>query len=365
MSRRTILSRLLIKPLSIAFLFSSTSGSVLANEAVENSGNSHLVNEQRIVGVTTASVESLVFYPKRNAPAKVEALNQTNVPAQISAVVDRVIAKVGDSFKLGEALAELDCREKNFDLSNQKAQLKRLSDSFEFEKRQLSRGKKLAKQRTIGEAELDNLKTNVALAQAQLASQKSNLGRALLNQQHCTVKAPYSGMVVGKMVSVGDMVAIGSQLFEVVELNNSEITASISLNDSQSFEQANNYYFENHGVQYPLTKRLLLPMVQNQTRSREARLDFMDQQPISGTTGRLYWKSPIKHLPANLLQERNGQKGVFVLDKNAAKFVEVPGAQEGRPIILKNYIQWQELQLIMDGRHGLVNGQSIAVDEGE
>ena len=314
----------------------------------------------KIIGVTIQSAESLVFFPSRNAPAKVESLNQTNIPAQISAVLNQIKVKVGDQFRTGDILAELDCRDKNFVVSNQQAQFSRLKDSLEFEKRQLIRGIKLAKQKNIGEAELDSLETNVALAKSLLAAQQSSLHSALLNQQHCQVRAPYRGVVIRRIASKGNLLSVGESILETVELSNIEVAASISLTDSDSFEQANSYYFENNGKRYPLVRRVLLPLVLDGARSREARLIFQKERSIAGATGRLYWYSPLQHLPANLLQERNGVRGVFLLKGKIARFIKLDGAQEGRPILLSNYSEWREAQLIMDGRHGLVDGQQVS-----
>jgi len=313
------------------------------------------------VGVTTSDIQSLVFYPKRNAPAKVEVLNQSKIPARISAVLNSLLVRVGDSFNAGDVLAILDCRESDFGVVSNESLQKQLKANYDFETRQLIRGKKLAKQNTIGEAELDRLRTTVALADAQLAAQESSLKRALLNQKYCSITAPYRGIVTRRLASEGEMLAVGSPVLESIELDNTEISASIPLNDAKSFESAKNYQFESNGEAYALNKRTLLPVVLNQSRSREARLHFSEQQATAGATGRLFWSSPIQHLPANLLQERNGQRGIFVVNGDKAKFVAIEGAQEGRPILLEDFSFWQQQIIILDGRHGLINGQQVLI----
>ncbi|MGB0496364.1 MAG: efflux RND transporter periplasmic adaptor subunit [Kangiellaceae bacterium] len=317
-------------------------------------------DESRSVRVTTQPITSLLFFPTRNAPAKADSLNNSKIPAQINAVLNRVLVKVGDQVQKGELLAELDCRDKNLDVSNQQAQFSRFEESLGFENRQLERGIKLANQKTIGEAELDNLKVNVRLAESQLVSQKSVLNRALLEQKRCTIRAPYHGVVTQRIASVGDMLTIGSSLLETTELSNVEVAADIPLSDSRSFEEAKSYFFVNSAGKFLLDKRVLLPLVLNESRSRQARLTFRNSVALPGTTGRLIWESSKKHIPANLLQERNGLKGVFILNENKAKFVEVKNVQEGRPILLNDFSEWQDTVLIIDGRHGLVDGQVIS-----
>ena len=315
--------------------------------------------ESKVVGVTSSDVESMAFLPSRNAPARVEAMSQSRIPAEISAVVESIEKRVGDQFKAGELLAKLDCNDQKLALQNQNSQLTRLTENWEFEKRQYTRGQQLAKQKTIGEAELDRLKTNVLIAKAQLDSQQALYNSAQIGVKRCHIVAPYNGVVVNRIANVGEMVATGSAVIEIVELANSEVSALISLTDVESYLASNSFEFESQGKRYRLNSRVLLPVVNETSRTREARLDFESSEDLVGMAGRLFWYSPFYHLPANLLQQRQGRVGVFVLDGKKAAFIETPDAQEGRPVLLTDFEQWRNKQLIVDGRHGLVHGQAV------
>jgi len=318
-------------------------------------------NHGRNVGVTVSPAESLMYFPTRNAPAKTETLNRSLVPAQITAVIKQIRVRVGDTVKQEDTLAQLDCREAKQHLAAQQAQQKLLQHQFEFAQRQLNRGKGLKEHKSIGEAEFDNLETNLSVSLAQLTAQKAIRESAKIRVNHCTVNAPFSGMVISRIADVGEMLNTGAPVLEMVELDNLEVSAEVPLADSVSFAQAQSFYFETSGTQYSLKKRILLPLVANETRSREARLTFTGHSALPGITGRLFWKSPQAHLPAHLLQERNGLYGVFILQGNVVKFIEINQAQEGRPIPLLDQEQWHNRQLVIDGRHGLINNQPVSV----
>jgi RND family efflux transporter MFP subunit len=324
-----------------------------------NANSEDKVELNKIVGVTTESVEALAFLPSRNAAARVEALNHSRIPSQISAVLESMEVKVGDKFDTGALLAKLDCKDRQFDLANQNAQATRLQQNLEFEQRQFTRGKRLAKQKTIGEAELDRLQTNVVIAEAQLKSQISLLNSAKLGVQRCQIRAPFAGVVVKRSANVGEMLAAGSAVVEIIELDRSEVSAIVSLTDSAAYLASNKFELQSNGQVFQLNNRKLLPVVNQTSRSREARLEFKNETALPGSVGRLYWYSPFYHLPANLLLIRNDKVGVFVVDGEHALFVETPNAQEGRPILLNNFEQWRNKNLIIDGRHGLVDGQRI------
>ncbi len=318
-------------------------------------------NLEHAKGVTVSPAKSLIFFPSRNAPAKTESLNQSHLPAQINAVVTKISVKVGDTIKQGETVARLDCREAKHNLAAQQAQQMQLQHQYKLAQRQLNRGKELREHKSISEAELDNLETNRAVAQAQLITQKALQESAILKVQYCHITAPFSGIVSKRIANVGEMLSIGAPVLEMVELGNLEVSAEVSLLDSLSFTDANSFYFQATGKKYPLNKRILLPVVSNETRSREARLNFTNQSALPGVTGRLFWITPQAHLPAHLLLQRNGVYGVFILQDKLVKFIEINNAQEGRPIPLADQNQWHNRQLVVDGRHGLINNQQVTV----
>lgn len=340
--------------ISALFFYSS----VLSAE--ENTSQQDAV--QRIVGITVSSAESLKFYPSRNAPAKTVSLNTSKIPAQTIAVVNRILVRVGDKIKSGDLVAELDCRETKFNLDGQNAQQELLQRKFEYEERQLKRGQLLEKNKNIGEAEFDALKTNFQVARAQLATQSAIKNNAQLRFQRCKIIAPFNGFVIRRIASEGEMINEGEPVIEMVESENLEVSGQISLSDSSSFEKANSFYFESSDKQYPLTNRILLPVVVNGTRSREARLNFIQESALAGVTGRIFWISTEAHIPAHLLQERNGSYGVFIAENNRVKFINIPEAQEGRPIPLGDETQWTNRLLVIDGRHGLINAQEVVIE---
>lgn len=83
-----------------------------------------------ITRITTVSVKSLKFYPSRNAPAQTQSLNQSKIPAQIGALVNRVLVRVGDKVTKGQQLAALDCVEVTLNVAAQQARQQQLTSSL-------------------------------------------------------------------------------------------------------------------------------------------------------------------------------------------------------------------------------------------
>ncbi|WP_168204310.1 efflux RND transporter periplasmic adaptor subunit [Aliikangiella coralliicola] len=318
-------------------------------------------NTKLTTSVTTQAFESLRFNPSRNAPAKVESLNRSRIPAEVGAVVSRLTAKVGKIVEAGELLAELDCRDFELNFQVQSAQLEQLKIQQEFEQREVKRGEKLLKRKNLGEAELDRRKTILQTTQAQALAQQASVNRALLEKSRCKILAPFAGVVISRLASEGEMIEKGAPVIELVQTDELEVSANIALSDEVSFVGANQYYLEANSQNYPVKVRQLTAAVVDSARSREARLVFLDKSTLPGVIGRLVWRSPTPHLPAHLLQKRGEQFGVFISNDSNAHFIAIPEAQEGRPIPILDESQWSGAQLIIDGRHGLQDKQKISI----
>jgi len=347
-----------------AFYLAIFNGALLTSGALYAADNaSSLLIDTAVTSVTMQSVQSLVFYPSRNAPASTQALNHSQIPAQIDALVNAMLVRVGDKVTKDQPVALLDCTQATLNVNAQQAQYQQLKINYQFQQRQLKRGNNLAKRKTIGDVELDQINTSMLSARALLSAQQSRVDQARLNQTRCKIIAPFNGMVTKRLVNVGEMVAPGRSIISLVQLDNVEVTANVALNDTQSFNQAKAFYFESSAQQYPLTRRILLPLVLDQTRSRQARLNFSKQSAMPGLTGRLIWVAARAHLPANMLQQRGDHYGVFVVIDQHAKFVTLTDAQAGRPIAINMAHQWTNYPLAIDGRHGLLDGQIVSIKD--
>lgn len=156
------------------------------------------------------------------------------------------------------------------------------------------------------------------------------------------------------------MIEYGKPVVEMIEVSALDVSAKIANSDEESFNAAKSFIIDVAGEQYNVTLRSLLPVIESNTRSREARFVFSDQKAIAGSTGRLRWQSPVSYLPAHLLQKRDGENGYFIVDsgggKNTAKFISVSAAEEGRPLLFNAAT---DTKIVTDGRHGLNDGDEV------
>ena len=314
--------------------------------------------------VTTESADQLLINPSRSSPAAVIGLNQGNIPAQTSGVVSKLFVSVGDKVNKGETLASLDCVSNIITQKVEAAEYSQWEAQLLFNKRELKRGNSLVKQKNIGAADLDRLSNAVHTSRAIYHAQKAALDMAIVNVERCNIKSPYNGVVTKRIASVGEMIDVGKPVVEMIETNRLEISAKIANSDEKSFKEAKQYKLDVAGRQYKVTLKSLLPVIEPNARSREARFVFVDTLALAGSTGRLRWQSPLPYLPAHLLQKRNGKSGYFVAEnssgKNIATFIVVDSAEEGRPLLFNASTN---TRVITDGRHQLNDGDEIELTQ--
>lgn len=308
------------------------SGSVLAQETTEQ------------VRVTVRSLSEILDKPEYSAPATVKSLNETQLSALINAQITAVNVRPGDSISEGQTLVELDCSDAQLALENADAQQ-------ELAQKEFNRLSKLRKSSVATEQQLNNAQTS--LRQARVARRQ-----AVLQTTRCQVVAPFDGVVTARQASLGALAAPGTPLLTLVDLSRIEVSAQISASERDSLQDAATLTFNDGREARPVTLRSLSPVINPTSRNSEARLTFNGHAAPAGAAGRLYWEGTSGLIPADLLLERGGQRGVFVAEGKQARFVVLPDARAGQAASTDLPA---DTQLIIDGRFGLNDGDRIEV----
>jgi len=283
------------------------------------------------IHVRTQVLSEVLVDFERRAPAEVRALNDSSMSAEVSAVVLSVHADVGQTVTKGDLLLELNHTDYQLNLKQAKANLASSQARLSQAKAKLNRAKKLGDNQYISADELLERETDVMVAEAQIQANEVAVSIANRNLDKCSLKAPFDGVVSGRMAQVGSFVRNGDSLIALTQVDQFELHAAIP--DSQADEVLNTELmrFESRGQRWPIELLRLSPVIDSEGRTRQARFVFTDDAPAVGRSGELVWLVGAGMLPSNLISRRDGVLGVFLLNDGKAKFEPLPGAQEGRP----------------------------------
>lgn len=314
------------------------------------------------VTVATGVVADLARFPERSAPATVEALDGPVLAAQIGARVLDITVKPGDVVAPEAALVRLDCADYRLGVAANEARLEALDAQVRLAQQKLERARRLAETKMTAEELVDERAADLARLEAERRARKVQLETARLAAERCVVRSPAKALVMARLASEGDLAQVGTPLLELVALETLEVVADVYAPDAARLEPNLEFTYVAAGTRQPVRLRTVVGAIDPAARTREVRLSLEPgANALPGSAGRLVWRDPRPHLPADTLVRRNGEFGVFVADGDVARFVAVPGAEVGRdvPVSLP-----PDTQIIREGHLGLTDGDAIVAESG-
>ena len=173
----------------------------------------HTTVAQALPGGGAASVLDATGY--------VTARREATVSAQITGTLTAVLIEEGDHVKQGQVLGTLDDTAQRAALAQAQAQLHSaqallVQDQAQLmqNKRDAQRDEDLVGRHLVSEQALEQARTQVDTQSAQLESQRkqinvaeANLRSAQVQLDYCTVRAPFTGVVIAKAAQVGEIVS--------------------------------------------------------------------------------------------------------------------------------------------------------------
>lgn len=301
----------------------------------------------------------LGFHPEREAPATVLGKNETRIAAETSARVLAIAVDSGDAVKAGQVLVRLDARDAELALARAAAGLAQTAARQAQAEAQTARARSLKEKNFISAEALTLRETELAAAQADVQSARANRDSARRGVEKCTITAPFSGIVRNRTAQVGELAAPGTPLLTLADTSDLQVVAQVQARDAEGLAGAGKVEFAAAGQTYALTQLRISGAINREARTVEARYRISGAAPAPGSEGRLVWRDPRPHVPADYILRRNGRYGVFVLEGDKARFRELPQAQEGRPASADFQ---SEARIVTRGRHALQDGMSVSVE---
>src|SRR6516164_5866501 len=147
-----------------------------------------------------------------DAPASVEFIGQLDSPqnvevrARVEAFVDKMLFTEGTLVKEGDPLFKLDDRPYQEQLAAAKGSLAEAKAALNKYEKDVARLTPLAQKKAVPQQDLDNALASVDVGKAAVLSAQARVDSAILNVSYCDVRAPISGLIGSKQVSIGELV---------------------------------------------------------------------------------------------------------------------------------------------------------------
>jgi multidrug efflux system membrane fusion protein len=268
------------------------------------------------------------------APATVVSANRAVVTSEVTALIETVLADVGASVKKGDVLIRLDNDNASLALAQARASLDALDAQIVQAEWRLTKAEDLLTRSFISDDELVGRKTDVAVLQANRQSQMVAVQIAELALARTRIRAPFDATVVQRQAQVGNFAQPGTQLLTLVQTDQREIDAELDPRYASSLPSVSTLRYVSLGRAFPIKLLRLSDVVETATRKLRARFSFSENAAPIGSSGEIAWTEINGVLPVTLIVQRGSALGVFAARNGKAEFIEIPGAQEGRPAVL-------------------------------
>ena len=154
------------------------------------------------------------------ANGTINPVSLVNVGTQVSGRVKKIYADYNDQVKKGQVLLELEDELFKAQIAASLGNVKNNEASLELAKANEMRMRSLFEKEYVSKQELDQSVQALKSAEAQLSTTKAQLKRDQTNYSYSIIKSPVSGVVVDRVVDVGQTVAASLQtptLFKIAQ----------------------------------------------------------------------------------------------------------------------------------------------------
>jgi membrane fusion protein (multidrug efflux system) len=150
-----------------------------------------------------------------NAPASVEFIGQLDSPqnvevrARVEAFVDKILFTEGTEVKEGDPLFKLDDKPIQERLAAANGSLAEAKAALGKYEKDVARLTPLAAKHAVPQQDLDNALASVDVGKASVLTAQARVDAAKIDLGYCDIRAPVSGLIGAKQVSIGDLVGKG------------------------------------------------------------------------------------------------------------------------------------------------------------
>jgi membrane fusion protein, multidrug efflux system len=205
------------------------------------------------------------------------AVDRVELRAQVGGTLTEIHFKDGQIVHKGDLLFAIDPRPYQIKLEQAKAALQTANARVELANTQLTRAQSLRRSEFATQETVDQRTSDQDSSQAAVEDAKARIRDAELDLEYCQVRAPFTGRIGARLVSIGSLVA-GSRaatspttlLTTLVSLDPLYLDFDMSESDFLTFSR------ERARIGGPLANKVTIGLSDENSFGREGTLDFID-----------------------------------------------------------------------------------------
>jgi RND family efflux transporter MFP subunit len=172
--------------------------------------------------VSVESVKKEQVNPSIWLPANVISRKNSPISAEQTGQL-LWIEDVGSQVKKGQLLAQIDDRHLKLQLAGQKAQVKQHQANVDYLSGQKARFSKLREKNNSALSEYERVNKDLTIAMNEVVALNISVEQTLLALEKTSIKAPFAGNISQRFAHVGELIAIGRPLVQLIDTKNLDI----------------------------------------------------------------------------------------------------------------------------------------------
>lgn len=175
----------------------------------------------------TEPVKALVLPALQEVTGTVRAEHQITVTSRVTANVLEIRAAAGRRIAAGEVLVLLDDRDLKQRVEQAQEARRGAEATLAQARADFERDRRLHEQQVIPTYDFEHSRTNLMLAEANLARLQHALEEAQVNLSHAVIRSPAAAVVVDRLAEPGDVATPGKPLLTMYEENRLWVEAAV------------------------------------------------------------------------------------------------------------------------------------------
>ena len=321
-------------------------------------------------GVTAVPAREAIYRPTRRFVGTLHPWQEARVgPQLVSAYVETVLVRPGDSVERGQVLATLDCRNATASNRSIAMQARALDEKQRALASEAARVQDLVEDGFVSRNEAEQKTAESAAARAELQALRARLAGKSLEVSDCVLRAPFDGEITRRTIDPGSFVRPGATLVSVVDRTIVRVTADVSEVDFAAVAPGAEVKLRMLATGADIVARVSRrsPAADPSTRTLHVEIDVQDPErtlPV-GTTAEVHAHvgepQPATRIPLRAAKVRGSRATVFVVEGDVARATTVRVLGESGESLFVDRALAPGALVVIEGRGQLRDGDPVRV----
>ncbi len=269
--------------------------------------------------VVTQDVTIIDYQPNKSYIGRIEAVEDTNITAQVSGYLEARHFDEGQMVEKGQLLYSIEPSSFEAQVASAKAALAQAKAALKKAELDHERGKNLLPRGSISQSEFDALTATLLGARAELEAANAQLKLAEVNLSYTQIRAPFSGRISDSKVSTGDLLSPSSGILTtLVSLDPVHTSFSVSERERLTLGMGR---IKGDGSDESSGVEVQLELENGEYFEHLGQLDFLGNR-INTQTGTIAMRALVPNPEQQLLPGQHIK--VNLRDKNAKDVIVIP-----------------------------------------